>query len=322
MVNSISHENYFAQKIKVFLLSILAILGVLLLVPVKSHAYPIFAQTAYENPREATGRIVCANCHLAQKIVQIEVPKSVLPNTVFTASIKIPYSLDSQQILGNGKKGGLNVGAVLILPEGFKLAPPDRLSEKLKEETKGVYVQPYSSSKKNILVVGPLPGDKHQEIIFPLLAPDPSTDKNVHFIKYPIYVGGNRGRGQIYPSGDKSNNNLYTASNSGQIIKIDNLDKKGYQITIKTTSGTETVEILPAGLDLKVQEGDEIQIDQALNKDPNVGGFGQNETEIVLQNPTRIKSMILFFFSVVLAQTFLLLKKKQFEKVQAAEMNF
>ena len=34
-------------------------------------AYPIYAQQGYENPREATGRIVCANCHLAQKPVDI-----------------------------------------------------------------------------------------------------------------------------------------------------------------------------------------------------------------------------------------------------------
>ncbi len=39
-----------------------------------SNAYPIFAQQGYENPREATGRIVCANCHLASKPVDIEVP--------------------------------------------------------------------------------------------------------------------------------------------------------------------------------------------------------------------------------------------------------
>ena len=31
-----------------------------------SHAYPIFAQQNYENPREANGRIVCANCHLEE----------------------------------------------------------------------------------------------------------------------------------------------------------------------------------------------------------------------------------------------------------------
>ncbi len=42
--------------------------------PAISEAYPIFAQQAYEDPREATGRIVCANCHLAKKPVDIEVP--------------------------------------------------------------------------------------------------------------------------------------------------------------------------------------------------------------------------------------------------------
>jgi apocytochrome f len=53
-----------------------------------------------------------------------------------------------------------------------------------------------------------------------------------------------------------------------------------------------------------------------------VGGFGQSETEIILQNPNRIKGMIIFFVSVTLTQILLVIKKKQFEKVQAAEMNF
>ena len=48
----------------------------------------------------------------------------------------------------------------------------------------------------------------------------------------------------------------------------------------------------------------------------------QEETEIVLQNTNRVKGMIVFFFTVTLAQILLVLKKKQFEKVQAAEMNF
>ena len=46
------------------------------------------------------------------------------------------------------------------------------------------------------------------------------------------------------------------------------------------------------------------------------------ETEIVLQNPNRVKGMIAFFFTVTVAQILLVIKKKQFEKVQAAELNF
>src|SRR6476619_3181214 len=77
-------------------------------------AYPIFAQQNYENPREPNGRIVCANCHLAQKAVEIEVPQAVLPDTVFEAVIELPYDTQLKQVLANGKKGDLNVGMVLI----------------------------------------------------------------------------------------------------------------------------------------------------------------------------------------------------------------
>ena len=50
--------------------------------PEKANAFPIYAQQAYENPREANGRIVCANCHLAQKPTQYENPQAVLPDSV------------------------------------------------------------------------------------------------------------------------------------------------------------------------------------------------------------------------------------------------
>ncbi|GER30830.1 apocytochrome f, partial [Striga asiatica] len=59
----------------------------------------------YENPREATGRIVCANCHLASKPVDIEVPQAVLPDTVFEAVVRIPYDKQVKQVLANGKRG-------------------------------------------------------------------------------------------------------------------------------------------------------------------------------------------------------------------------
>lgn len=292
------------------------------LVNLKVNAFPIYAQQGYENPREATGRIVCANCHLAQKPVSIETPKSVLPNSIFEAKVNIPYDNQLQQILGNSKKGSVNMGAVVILPEGFKLAPKNLLSEELKAKTKTTYIQPYSTTKENILVVGPIPGNTNQEIIFPILSPDPSTNKNAHFLKYPIYVGGNRGRGQIYPTGDKSNNNIITANHSGKVIEIIQNESNTYTIKIESPDKEIYTETIPAGLEMKIKEGDNISLNQNLTNDPNVGGFGQNETEIVLQNPNRIKGMIIFFFTVTLAQIFFVLKKKQWEKVQAAEMNF
>jgi len=289
----------------------------------KANAYPVFAQQNYANPREANGRIVCANCHLAQKNVEIEVPQAVLPDTVFEAVVKIPYDQQVKQVLGNGKKGALNVGAVLILPEGFELAPQDRIPEEMKNKVGNLYFQPYTPEKKNILVIGPVPGKKYSEIVFPILSPDPSKNKNISYLKYPIFVGGNRGRGQIYPDGSKSNNTIYNASKGGKILQIEPGEKKGTSnITIETANGEQVVDKIPAGVELLVKVNQSVQADQPLTNNPNVGGFGQKDTEVVLQNPARIQGLIVFFLFVVLAQVFLVLKKKQFEKVQLAEMNF
>jgi len=315
--------NYLLNLTKSLKQSVLAIAAlVTVFSPNFSSAFPIFAQQAYENPREATGRIVCANCHLAQKPVEIEVPQGVLPDTVFGAEVQIPYDLSVKQVSGDGTKGPLNVGAILILPEGFTLAPKDRLSEELKEETKGLTISTYSGSKPNILVIGPIPGDKHQKIIFPILAPNPAENKNVHFIKYPIYVGANRGRGQVNPTGTKTNNTVYTSPAEGQLVKVEKLATSGYNLSIKSKRGDIVTVSIPAGPDLLVKEGQALLADQTLTIDPNVGGFGQTETEIVLQSPARVKGMIAFFFTIILAQILLVLKKKQFEKVQLAEMNF
>ena len=313
------------QSIKKFK-SIFVILGIAgtIFLPKVSYAYPVFAQNAYQNPREATGRIVCANCHLAQKPVEVEVPQAVLPDTVFEAVVSVPYDTSVKQITGNGTRGTLNIGAVLILPEGFTLAPKDRLTDEIKAKTKGIFVQPYSKAKPNILVVGPVAGDKKgvlRDIVFPVLSPDPAQNKDVNFLNYPVYVGGNRGRGQVYPTGEKSNNNAFTSTVAGQVTSIQPGEKGKTDLVVATVNGDTTLTI-PSGLDITVKVKDTIKVDQPLTLDPNVGGFGQEETEIVLQNPNRIKGMIVFFFTVTLAQILLVLKKKQFEKVQAAEMNF
>ena len=292
-----------------------------LLLPLQADAFPVYAQQAYESPREATGRIVCANSHRGQKPAEIEVPQGVLPDTVFEAVVDIPYDLSSKQVTGDGTKGPLNVGAVVILPEGFKLAPKERMSDELKKATEGVVISPYSDSKSNILVVGPIPGDTHQKIVFPILSPNPAENRDVHFIKYPIYVGANRGRGQVQPTGEKSNNTIYTSPVAGQIAKIES-EKNITTLTLNSKSGDPVTVKIPLGPDIIVKQGDEVKADQPLTNDPNVGGFGQNETEIVLQSPARVKGLIAFFFTVIFAQILLVLKKKQFEKVQLAEMNF
>ncbi|MBA0653892.1 hypothetical protein Goklo_020994 [Gossypium klotzschianum] len=86
-----------------------------------------------------------------------------------------------KQALAYGKKGALNVGVVLILPKGFELAPPDHISPEMKEKIGNLSFQNYCPTKKNILVISSV-------------------------------LGRNRGRGQIYPNENKSNNIVYNAT--------------------------------------------------------------------------------------------------------------
>jgi len=288
-----------------------------------TQAYPIFAQQNYKNPREANGRIVCANCHLAQKPVEVEIPQAVLPDTVFKTIVHIPYDKRVKQVLRNGKPGDLNVGAVLILPDNFQLAPPERIPTEVKRQAEKLFFQPYSPEDKNILVVGPVPGKKYQDIIFPILAPDPESNKRVNYLKYSVYFGGNRGRGQVYPDGSKSNNTVYTSSTTGVIKEIIPVEKKGgFKIILETRNGDTVTENVPPGPEILVKVGQNIRSEEPLTNNPNVGGFGQAEVEVVLQNPGRIQGLLVFFRTILLTQVFLVLKKKQFEKVQLAEITF
>ena len=288
----------------------------------ESAAYPVFAQQNYSNPRAANGKLACANCHLNEKAIEVEAPQAVLPNSVFEVEIKVPYDTSKKQIGANGKQADLNVGGILILPEGFKLAPKNQISEEVKAKNKGVFISPYSTEFDNILVVGPIAGKTHQELIFPVVSPDPAKDSDIKYLTYPFYAGGNRGRGQVYPTGEKSNVNVFTAPQAGQISEIVTLEKGDFNLVIVNSAGNKASATVPAGLNLIVKQGDIVKADQALNADPNVGGFGQEESEIVLQDPSRILGYLVFCFSVLLTQITLVLKKKQFEKVQAAELNF
>ena len=307
-------RRYFSFLFGSFILGLILLIG-----PSVSWAYPFWAQQNYASPREATGKIVCANCHLAQKLTQAEVPQSVLPDSVFKASVKIPYKQGVKEIGADGSEVPLQVGAVIMLPDGFTLAPQERWTNEIKEETEGVYFSQYSNEQPNILIVGPIPGDQHQEVVFPILSPDPSIDSSIHFGKYQIHVGGNRGRGQVYPTGEKSNNTIFTSTAEGIISNIETSENGDRLITIDLVDGSNFQETIPIGPELIVNLGENINQGQNLTADPNVGGFGQVDAEIVLQNPVRIYGLLAFFAGVGITQIMLVLKKKQVEKVQAAE---
>merc|ERR1712078_18485 len=180
--------------------------------------------------------------------------------------------------------------------KGFKLAPKNQIPDELKQKNKGVFISPYSAEFDNILVVGPIAGKKHQELIFPVVAPDPEKNPDVKYLTYPFYAGGNRGRGQVYPTGEKSNVNVFGASQAGQITEITTTEKGETTVVIINSAGTQTSQVVPAGLTLIVKVGDIVQTEQSLNLGPNAGGFGQEESEIVLQDPLRIVGYLIFCF--------------------------
>ena len=134
-----------------------------------------------------------------------------------------------------------------------------------------------------------------------------------------MHIGGNRGRGQVYPTGDKSNNVVFTSSTSGTINSIDIIEDGSYKIDIENENGEITTEAIPVGPQIIVKSQDKINAGDPLTNDPNVGGFGQLDAEVVLQSPYRVIGLIAFFIGVGLTQILLVLKKKQVEKVQAAE---
>ncbi|MEN9241553.1 MAG: apocytochrome f [Thermostichus sp. DG02_3_bins_51] len=302
-------------------------------------AFPYYAQMAYDNPREATGKIVCANCHLNAMPTRAEVPQAVIPGQVFNIKVGIPYDLSKQQLLGDGSKGGLNVGAVVVLPEGFRLATEEEMNEEQRQETAETYITPYSEDKPHILLVGPLAGEDHQEIVFPVVAPDPAQDPSVAFMKYKVYVGANRGRGQLNPDGSLSNNNVFRAPATGRLTNVAMIESDigdlpadlaslvppEYELpgtrvlSFETENGIQNL-VLPPGPELIINLGDSVQEGDPVTNNPNVGGFGQVERDLVLQSPDRVKWLLAFLAAVFIAQTVLVLKKKQVELIQAAEL--
>ncbi|KAL8209878.1 hypothetical protein R6Q57_006610 [Mikania cordata] len=78
-------------------------------------------------------------------------------------------------------KKGFECGVVLILPEGFELAPSDRISFEIKEKMSNLSFQSYRPNQKNILVIDLVSGQKYSEITFPILSPDPNIVKLYDF---------------------------------------------------------------------------------------------------------------------------------------------
>ncbi|KAE9610834.1 putative cytochrome f [Lupinus albus] len=66
---------------------------------------------------------------------------------------------------------------------------------------------------------------------------------------------------------------------------------------VDASDGRDIIDIIPPGPELLVSEGEPIKLDQPLTSNPNVGGFGQGDAEIVLQDPLCVQGLLFFLVS-------------------------
>ncbi|AGY56559.1 apocytochrome f [Gloeobacter kilaueensis] len=322
-------------------------------VPQKASAWPAFA-AAYPEARDASGKIVCSNCHLGLKQTEVEFPQSVEPGQVFNLKVKVPWDPKVQEVGADGSPAVVQLGAYIQLPKGFNLAPEKEWDKEAKEAMeKYPAVQLYADKPEKLkehpttYIINQIGSDqvKDQEFIVPIKAPDPnakgvSKEERVNFGKYSLYVGANRGRGQVYSNGTASNNAQYTSPVAGTVANIEKGVKvtaklqyglgtepvdfeyeNGERVTITDEKGKPTVVNIPPGPKLleTLKVGAKLKAGDPLTNDPNVGGFGQEEGDIVLQDPQRVTWLIAFLAAAFVCQLLLVLKKKQVEKVQEYE---
>jgi apocytochrome f len=262
----------------------------------------------------------------------MQVPQSTFANSVFEAIVTIPIDYPLQ-INGFGKLTPINVGGVIILPNSFRIHPNNATNG-----ANNNLVNIYSNNYPNIVVIGPLPASKYSSMTFAINSPTVTDilNGNINYGKHPIYFGGNRGRGQLYADGTKSNNTIYTSNINGIINKINQFklytdiiitpinnnsinNNLPFTADIGPTNNLADIGLnniiiqIPKGPAIIVNEGDVVELDQPLTTNPNVGGFGQVEKQIVLQDAKRVQIQIAFIFIITIAQISLVIKKKQYE---------
>jgi len=132
-----------------------------------------------------------------------------------------------------------------------------------------------------------------------------------------LYLGANRGRGQLYPDGSTSNLNLRKADVRGTCHAVTYLVKRyGSVIHIVHASGVWLAHLLP-GQAVEPVIGPRMisQLESLVARTINLGGFGLAEVALSVQSPANLKRFIGLMLLIQGTQLLLLNKKKQFERI-------
>lgn len=270
-------------------------------------AFPAFAQQLYAFPIDATGKAVCANCHLAEAPIRLSGPSAVFASSIFDLLIEIPTLLTASQVSPAGEPVDLNVGGVVVLPEGFgKSVAADS----------NIFT-PFSAAEPNAFVFGPVPASEYATAVLSVRTPDDARS-----LSFPIVVAGNRGRGQLYPDGSPSNNGGFRSPCNGWLGRV-HISREGPSLGLWTRQAAVQVSRLPAGVDIlarrSCQLGARISIDAVLASNPNVGGVGQSEALLVVQSRERLGYYVQVVAAIAATQLALVLKKKQYERFRLGQ---
>ena len=109
-----------------------------------------------------------------------------------------------------------------------------------------------------------------------------------------LYLGGNRGRGQLYPDGSISNLSLRKAEINGACSGLTYLVKRyGSVIHILHPGGVRLVHLLPGqSVEPSVAPKTLAQADTLVGRTLNLGGFGLGEVALSVQAPDILKRFI------------------------------
>ena len=214
----------------------------------------------------------------------------------------MPTLFASTQVGPTGDPVVLNVGGVVVLPDGFgKTARADS----------DAFVT-FSPNEPAAYVFGPVPASEFATTVLSVHAPAEALS-----LSYPIVVAGNRGRGQLYPDGSPSNNGGFRSSCNGWIGRV-HISRDGTSLACWGRQATVHLTRLPSGVDLLARRswhlGARISVDAVLASNPNVGGVGQAEVLLVLQSRQRLGYYVQVVIAIAVTQLALVLKKKQYER--------
>jgi len=191
-------------------------------------AYPVYAQQLYGRPIGTDGVVVCANCHLVEngigaggkKVVGyddalfIGVRVAGYDNTADTGNPTGLWGVTESQERSTLKSGGAAgaLGGVVVLPEGFKVLPKERLPRKAGDAVKGLFVQEWEplsgrpSDGFSAFVAGPVRGvtaplgathfPSGRDLLFPILTPKGDYETPPYFGRADATVGAVRGEGK------------------------------------------------------------------------------------------------------------------------------